>query len=240
MILFSYKERVIIISVYVMSDLHGCYDKYKKMLQKIKFCDEDTLYVLGDVVDRGEGGIKILQDMMKYKNIIPIRGNHDFMAYTIFKMQNQVSSYYNEDRYSTLFQNWIYDGGQVTFDAFNKLNLKDQQEIIAYLKIFIICDEIEIKNKKFFLSHTVPEKARFLKFDSLEWQALIIGEPEYEKKYFDNKFIVTGHTPTGFIDKNYKGKIYKKNNHIAVDCGAVFGNPLGCICLDNSEEFYVE
>ena len=42
---------------YAMSDLHGCYDKYKKMLEKIHFGEDDTLYILGDVVDRGDGGI---------------------------------------------------------------------------------------------------------------------------------------------------------------------------------------
>ena len=52
--------------------------------------------------------------------------------------------------------------------------------------------------------------------------------------------IVTGHTPTGFIDPEYTGQIWKGNNHIAIDCGAVFGNPLGCICLDTMEEIYVE
>ena len=48
--------------IYAMCDLHGCYDKYVKMLEKIQFGENDTLYILGDVVDRGEGGIKILQE----------------------------------------------------------------------------------------------------------------------------------------------------------------------------------
>ena len=51
---------------------------------------------------------------------------------------------------------------------------------------------------------------------------------------------MTGHTPTGLIEKASAGRIYRKNNHIAIDCGAVFGNPLGCICLDTGEEFYAE
>ena len=49
--------------IYAMSDLHGCYDKYIKMLEKINFSNNDTLYVLGDIVDRGADGIKILQDI---------------------------------------------------------------------------------------------------------------------------------------------------------------------------------
>jgi len=33
---------------YVMADIHGHFDKYKEMLKKIQFTDDDTLYVLGD------------------------------------------------------------------------------------------------------------------------------------------------------------------------------------------------
>ena len=42
--------------IYAMSDLHGCYNLYVKMLEKINFSDEDTLYLLGDYVDRGDNG----------------------------------------------------------------------------------------------------------------------------------------------------------------------------------------
>ena len=68
----------------------------------------------------------------------------------------------------------------------------------------------------------------------------IMGEAEYEETYLEDKIIITGHTPTGFIDPEYIGRIWKGNNHIAIDCGAVFGNPLGCICLDTMEEIYVK
>ena len=70
---------------YAISDLHGCFDKYKRMLQLIRFHSGDTLYILGDIVDRGEGGIRILQDMMRHKNIIPFWGNHDHMAHYLLK-----------------------------------------------------------------------------------------------------------------------------------------------------------
>ena len=109
-----------------------------------------------------------------------------------------------------------------------------------YLNTFLIYDEVYCGGNDFFLAHTVPEKKRMEQFDKLLWQEFITGEPEYEKGYFPDKYIVTGHTPTGFIDKAYKGRVYRKNNHIAIDCGAVFGNPLGCICLDTLEEFYTE
>ena len=43
---------------YAIADLHGAYDRYLWMLEEIGFSDADTLYILGDVVDRGgQGGL---------------------------------------------------------------------------------------------------------------------------------------------------------------------------------------
>ena len=41
-------------------------------LEKIGLSDADTLYVLGDVVDRGPQGLKVLQDMMLRGNVLPV------------------------------------------------------------------------------------------------------------------------------------------------------------------------
>lgn len=223
--------------IYAMSDLHGCYDKYLKMLEKINFNDSDTLYILGDVVDRGDGGIKILQDMMMRKNVVAIKGNHDYMAWLMLRSIKNLS---NDRRLSETFGLWLSDGGIPTYKAFVELSDDEQKKILSYMNTFLIYDEVEVGGNKFFLSHTVPEKERMLQFEKLLWQEFIIGEPDYEKQYFDDKYIITGHTPTGLIDPDFTGKIYKVNNHIAIDCGAVFEKPLGCICLDTLEEFYVE
>ena len=51
--------------IYVMSDIHGEYDKYIKMLELINFSNADELYVLGDIVDRGKEPVKVLLDMIK-------------------------------------------------------------------------------------------------------------------------------------------------------------------------------
>ena len=63
-----------------MSDLHGCYEEYIKILNLIKFNDKDTLYILGDICDRGPSPMKVLLHMMEHDNIIPIYGNHDVVA----------------------------------------------------------------------------------------------------------------------------------------------------------------
>ena len=64
-------------AVYVMSDVHGLKDRYDRMMENIH--EEDTLYILGDVIDRGPDGIVILQDVMQRSNVKMLMGNHEYM-----------------------------------------------------------------------------------------------------------------------------------------------------------------
>ena len=224
--------------IYAMSDLHGCYEKYIAMLDTIQFSEQDTLYVLGDVVDRGNGGIRLLQDMQSRPNVVPLRGNHDCMAYRMLSaLINDCMG--DSDRFLQLYELWLHDGGAPTYEAFAALTPAQQAQILTYLNSFLIYDEIAVGGNTFFLTHTVPEKERMLRFDKLLWQEFIAGEPDYDQEYYPDKYLVTGHTPTGLIDPACAGRIFRRNRHIAIDCGAVFGKSLGCICLDTLEEFYV-
>ena len=181
--------------IYAVSDLHGCYDKYTKLLERLNMTSDDSLYILGDIVDRGSDGMKILLDLIDRKNVFSCRGNHDHCA---------------------------------------------QHAVLRYLGSLLVYKKLTVGGQKFFLAHTIPGKAKMLDIPNWKKSDFIMGEPEYEKMYFEDTIIVTGHTPTGFIDPEYTGRIWKGNNHIAIDCGTVFGNPLGCICLDTMEEIYVE
>ena len=93
-------------STYVLSDIHGDFDAYKKMLEKINFSDADILYISVrdahmnyvvlcttrispqdsraslescDIVDRGEHPVKILLDVMDRTNVVFVIGNHELM-----------------------------------------------------------------------------------------------------------------------------------------------------------------
>lgn len=254
---------------YAISDLHGCYDKYKRMLQRIRFHSGDTLYILGDVVDRGDGGIRILQDMMRHKNIIPLWGNHDYMGYYLLKCFYDLEPDRRAELLKTeVYHMWMRIGGSKTCKAFRSLNRDGQKAVLDYMETFCFFREVQVNGRRFFLAHTVPDKSKMLDFISAgsgpgngpqavggcwEGQKSGLGEiepeyeacflwavPEYEKIYFEDRYIITGHTPTGYIDENHIGRICRKNRHIAIDCGAVFGAPLGCVSLDTLEEFYTD
>lgn len=226
--------------IYAVSDLHGCYDKYIKLLERLNMTPNDSLYVLGDIVDRGSDGMKILPDLIKRKNIFSCRGNHDHCAQILLRSFAMPNDGCFADGLEEAFGLWLSDGGSTTYDEFLKLDESNRHAVLNYLNSLPLFEKLTVEGRRFFLAHTVPEKSLMLDFDNCRVSDFIMGEPEYEKVYFEDKIIVTGHTPTGFIDPEYTGRIWKGNNHIAIDCGAVFGNPLGCICLDTMEEIYVE
>ena len=51
--------------IYVMSDIHGQKRRFDSVMKKIKLQPDDTLYILGDVIDRNPDGIKILRQIMR-------------------------------------------------------------------------------------------------------------------------------------------------------------------------------
>lgn len=226
--------------VYVMSDLHGCFRQYQKMLEKIGFCDKDQLYVLGDVVDRGRDGIKLLQDMMQRKNVKLLMGNHDQTACALLRLLSGPDRKVKADDLDVLVKMWFKDGGYSTYEAFKRLPASEQEELLRFMNRMSAFHLIKVGGKKFFLAHTVPGKEKFLACVTCTSEDYVWGRPEYDREYSDNLIIVTGHTPTGLIDPKYNGRIYRRNGHIAVDCGVAFGNPLGCICLNTMDEFYVK
>ena len=169
--------------IYAVSDLHGRYDLFLKMIEKINLTENDTLYILGDIVDRGKDGIKILQDIMNRKNVIPLLGNHDYTcAYLLKKLKCKATPELKE-----IFKDWLYDGGLPTYEAYKKLNEKEKKDILEYLNCFSIFEELETQMGKFFLSHTVPSKELMEDFDNIDWKELIIGRTEYDKVYFEDK-----------------------------------------------------
>ena len=47
--------------VYIMSDIHGRKDRFDDILKQINLTKNDTLYILGDVVDRNPDSITLLK-----------------------------------------------------------------------------------------------------------------------------------------------------------------------------------
>ena len=116
-------------STYVIGDIHGEYYQLKILLEKMSFGDEDELYVLGDVVDRGAHPIKALQYLMTIPNCTCLIGNHEVMALKCLKLlrneitEEFISSLNEEDMLYLL--DWMRNGGKSTMNEFQKIIKKE-------------------------------------------------------------------------------------------------------------------
>lgn len=63
--------------IYCMSDIHGELDRFKAMLDLINFSSDDTLYIIGDVIDRHPGGVEFLKIIKDTPNMFMLLGNHE-------------------------------------------------------------------------------------------------------------------------------------------------------------------
>ena len=204
-------------SHYVTADLHGCYGAFMALLKKIDFQPEDTLYVIGDVVDRGPEGIRLLQYIKKTPNIRLLLGNHEVM------MRDALASGDNEL--------WFYNGGMVTSHRFSLLREEEQEEIKAYLKTLPLFLDVTVANRKFRLVHGCPAAAED------DEESSVWTRPDPEEIFFHDRTVIVGHTPTMCYGDDCR--ILHGRNLIDVDCGYVYRGLLGCLRLEDMEEFYI-
>lgn len=67
---------------YAIGDIQGCYHALQGLLQRIQFdTDHDRLYLLGDLVNRGNGSLAVLRWAVEHKtSVVSVLGNHDLHA----------------------------------------------------------------------------------------------------------------------------------------------------------------
>lgn len=142
---------------YVISDIHGNYKKYCELLDCINLKDEDVLYVLGDVIDRGEQGIRILQDMMFRINVVPMIGKHDLIGWRCLKWLTQEITEESIDNMDTkmlqIIEEWCKSGGQTTINEVMALPKEEREEILEYLEEFRAYEEVRVGGNTFLLVH---------------------------------------------------------------------------------------
>lgn len=235
---------------YVMSDIHGCYDKYMEMLKQINFESEDILYVLGDAIDRGPDGFKTLLDMSQRPNVFGLMGNHEAMAIdALSHLMNTAQG----GRGKTLsnaaaraVELWFWNGGEYSLADFLALSEDQMQAVWKYMTDLPLYRSVEVGARKFLLVHGGLEG--FSPTRPLEDYApedILWCRPQPDTVYYSDQYVIFGHTPVqllgaGDASSNTPAKIHHNGLAIDIDCGCVFPDGrLACLCLDTMEEFYV-
>lgn len=222
---------------YCISDIHGYYDLFCRLLDKIKFGGGDTLYVLGDMVDKGPDGVRLAKLLFSMPNAYCIAGNHeyDFLKYYQALMK-QTEDY---DLVLQKLRNYFTDGKLLDWDTVDRF---DSLPFYTETESFICVHAgVPIKDGKLLpLSHATCNQ---LVYDRSFKDKDVLPQ--------NGKCVLYGHTPVRCLTGRDEILLYPRKAEaqgspniadyckIHLDTGVPVSGILGCLAVDNCQAFYV-
>ena len=237
---------------YVLSDIHGNMPNFKSILKQIDLQPEDTLYVLGDVIDRYPDGIRILRMIMAMPNAKMLLGNHEHMmlaALTKSGLEIQTARERSHSDHDLML--WYRNGGALTHNYLKYIRKSLRQEIFSYLENLPLNIDIEVNGIKYKLVHASPTENYDL-YDNRSYYGSLAKFAVWERwnqchPVPEGYILVFGHTPTSCFHKDNPLTIWYCDEAIGIDCGSGFPKTenaylekgrLACLRLDDMKEFY--
>ena len=226
---------------YFCSDLHGEYDIFMRLLEKCKISGADTVYVLGDIIDKGKNAFRLLDFIRKNSVFKPICGNHEYALLQIY--QNSMTEYdgKNDDIILRKIRDFYPIGGEsITWDMVDYLDslpyyLEKPQFICVHAGLKLNADNTIIPLK--------TQRINDLVFDRRFKENCVVPD--------SGKTVLFGHTPcsydngTGkFIMTPKKGVIKPEKltdySKIRLDTGISLTGMAGMLRADDMREIYIE
>lgn len=231
---------------YVMSDIHGQYNRFLKMLEKIDFSKDDYLYVVGDAIDRGPDGGFTLLEILTHPNMELLLGNHELMM---------MAAQYDDLAYAR----WVKNGANTTMNQLLDIDVNGNDIVGLLRKSKLAIPNLQIDDKTYYLVHAYPNTQNIKKdiyigdvnpteLENMVWSrqyARDIIDDLCLAMYPDVTFII-GHTPLPhctYCKYDNKGLplISSTANQriINIDCGCASNLRLGCMRLEDGKTFYI-
>ena len=220
--------------IFVISDLHGQYDLFLKLLEKINLKREDLLVIMGDICDRGEKSYEIYMKCMKMiklgYNLKFILGNHEDML--LEDLENDYPLRYETE--FSIYRNSKYFNKKSMEEWYEENFFKEIKWLVKWLKN---CPLVISGNENIFVHAGLDLQTKLEKQEreTVLWtrEEFWIDEESVLEEY-RSKNIYFGHTP------NINGRISEKTDKIwDIDCGAFFTHFLGCVEVKSKEKIYV-
>lgn len=246
-------------AIYVISDIHGCFDEFKNVLECACFGEGDELYILGDLVDRGPQVGDCINWLVEHganaegSNIHFLMGNHEEMMCDSF-----VGPWSRFELDEVFLPTWQINGGNKTLEQVRELDPAVLASFQRIVKKAPKSETVHIADGLVLLSHagirpaepdSEPAEWLIQSDDDLMW----IGQGWYARDEQAPFHVISGHVPTFSLcsrglqfcpDTVRKDGRCSRMMHWGcrhnIDCGCVFGGRMGLLRLDDREEFYVD
>lgn len=190
-------------------DIHGCYTEFSLLVKKLEIQNHDSVYILGDMINKGPESFQVLEYIYKQLNFTAILWNHE-VNFLLYKQGRRTPvSKASRNCWATLIK-----------------KLKDFPEIEKWLENL----PLFIEKNNFICFHwgKMPNKA--LKTHSAEEITnlrLLDDNIPWYKKYNNNKMAIYWHWAV-------EGLQIRKNT-IGLDSGCAYGWCLSAYILESWE-----
>ena len=210
----------------VIGDVHGCFYTLQKLVEKIreKYPD-NSIYCVGDLVDRGNFSYEVLEYVISEK-IIFTSGNHDYMFY-----------YYFKDPGSPMGRAWFHNGAESTLRSYeNRMDKIDEHlNIIINAPLYVNHEDCFISHAGIstYLKNKLPENIlgnltkveKVLREDLYDIHSILWSR---DRLINVGKLQIVGHTRQSEI--NYD----KESNVLYIDTAAVAKNKLSAAVVEKN------
>lgn len=243
---------------YAVSDLHGRYDLWEKIKSHLQ--ENDVIYFLGDAIDRGPDGLKLMQELLADKRVHYIIGNHEEM---MLNCGTTLSMLGNPNHYAL----WLANGGNTTIRCYNILSEEEQKQLLYQIKRLPRWEKYTNKSG---LSIFMCHAGTVYGWDEAKWakrmklcSAFTWGRDHFDMEWDTTEksdivncdMVIHGHTPVSIAIKEKfitpdskelskmehvcpKAITYCDGHIIDIDMGSCFSNTACLLDLDSLEPIY--
>ena len=204
--------------LYAIGDIHGCATALKTLIDAIDPGEDDTVVVLGDVIDYGpdtKGAIQQLLDLSGRCRLILLIGNHEEMLFNAFSGRDD-RRYWESCGGIPTRRNYPECGDDRLIDPehrdFLKKNCRDDFETDRF--IFV--------HANYYPNRPMHEQSGH----TLRWEFV---DPHRMAKHYSGKTVVVGHTTRN------DGDVLDLGFLVMIDTGASMGGWLTALEVRSGE-----
>lgn len=130
-------------ATYVFSDVHGHVAPLARLLSRISPADEDQIFMLGDMIDRGPDPMGVMYLCRDLPGCTVLRGNHeDLMLNFLAHPTDQL-----------VRSNWVLNGGMTTAEGLGRLSAIRCDDMISWVESLPLWTHTTVGDRRYLLVH---------------------------------------------------------------------------------------
>lgn len=226
-----------------MSDIHGDIKLFKKALEEVQFCSSDYLFVIGDMIEKGDpldnlAMLKYSIELNKLENVYFMSGNCDEVFRFILPPLDKKRFLYYATELKKSVINDIAE--EISYPIHKNMDIEDyvitiEKKFPEYFQFIDELPDVIFINDALVLVHGGIMDINHIPQDALD---VLKCDRFLELSPIQPKIMIVGHNPT----RNYRADIPCVNpifdfrkNIICLDGGnnVVKGGQINVVCLNN-------